>query len=520
MQRGAGVDGDRVAQRRPAPAGHQLARRRDVLLRRAAGDRSGLVAADAQLFRRQPELGRLARLVDEHRIGGAGHRDLVATVVTVHGHHPPHAQQPRRLRHHPAEGAVVDADHLVGGAGGIGQRPQQVHHGLDAQLLPHGRGVAHGAVIGGREQEREAGRGQELGGGRRAEVGADAQRRVEVGAAALAGERPVAVLGHPGAGRAGHQRRHRRDVEAADAGPAGAAGVQEVARDLQRRLLAPQDRNAPGDLRRGIALGVQRHQEAGDLRRVEVAVGQLLHERGGLLLRQVGAGRHRVQQPRHVQRFALVVQKVRQQSPPGRGRDRFRVKLHALHDVPFMPDAHDLAIRRSRGHREPRRHRIRVDHQRMIAGEHRRRRYAAEHAAPVRGYRIGLAVYDRLRLDDAPSEGGADRLVSQADPEDRDLAGEPADRLQADAGVLRPARAGRDDDALGRKRRDPVRVDPVVAEHADLLVGDLRQVLEQVVGKRVVVVDQDVHQSSTPSARTSAPSFSSVSSSSRSGDES
>ena len=202
------------------------------------------------------------------------------------------------------------------------------------------------------------------------------------------------------------------------------------------------------------------------------------------------------------------------------GSDRFRMKLHAFHDVPFMPDAHDLAVPRPGGDDEPVRHRLRVDHQRMVAGEDRRRRYPAEHAASVRGYRIGLAVHDRLCLDDTPSEGGADRLVSQAHPQDRDLAGEPANRLQAHARVLRPARAGRDDDPRRPQRRDPVHVDPVVAEHADLLGGDLRKVLEQVVGKRVVVVDQDIHQSLTPSALTSARSFSSVSSSSRSGDES
>ena len=520
MQRRAGVDRDRVAQRGPAGAGHQLAGLRDVLRRRAADDRSPVVAADAQRFRRQAQLLRSARLVDQHRARGADHGDLVAAVIAVHGHHPPYAQQPGRLRDHPAERPVVDADDLPDGAGRIGQRPEQVHHRLDAELLPHRRGVAHGAVVGRSEQKGEPGPGQQLGGGRRVEVGADAQRGVEVGAAALAGEGAVAVLGDAGAGSAGDQRGHRRDVEAAGAGPAGAARVQEIARRRQRRLLAPQDRRAAGDLGRGVSLGVQRHQEAGDLRGVEVAVGQLLHELGGLLLRQVGAGRHPVQQPRHVERFAFVVEKVRQQSPPMIGSDRFRVKLHALHDAPFMPDAHDLAVRRPGGDGEPVRHRLRVEHQRMVAGEDRRRRYAAKHAAPVGGYRVGLAVHDRLRLDDTPSEGGADRLMAQADAQDRDLAGEPPDRRQAHAGLLRAARAGRDDDPRRPQRGDPVDVDPVVAVHADLLIGELRQVLEQVVGKRVVVVDQHVHQSVTPSALTSARSFSSVSSNSRSGDES
>ena len=55
----------------------------------------------------------------------------------------------------------------------------------------------------------------------------DAQRFQQVGAAALARDRPVAVLGHVHAGARHHERRHGRNVECARAVAARAAGIEQ-----------------------------------------------------------------------------------------------------------------------------------------------------------------------------------------------------------------------------------------------------------------------------------------------------
>src|SRR2546422_9185284 len=67
--------------------------------------------------------------------------------------------------------------------------------------------------------------------------------------------------------------------------------------------------------------------------------------------------------------------------------------------------------------------------------------------------------------------------------------------------LFRSGRAGpgRDHDALGRHRHDPLDVRRVVAH--DLEVGaELAQVLDEVVGERVVVVDDEDHRRTAPAA--------------------
>src|SRR5438093_5968624 len=129
----------------------------------------------------------------------------------------------------------------------------------------------------------------------------------------------------------------------------------------------------------------------------------------------------------------------------------------------------------------------------------------------------------RLVADDLPPERLADALMTEAYPEDGNLAAEVANRLRGDSRFARSAGAGRDDDAaVGRKL---TRRHLVVAEHVRH-GPELGQVLDKVVGEGVVVVDDGearvAHRisSAISTALNIAPAFSSVSSNSRSGFES
>ena len=62
--------------------------------------------------------------------------------------------------------------------------------------------------------------------------------------------------------------------------------------------------------------------------------------------------------------------------------------------------------------------------------------------------RADLAVHRRRRADDLAAERLADRLVAEADAEDRDLARSGGDQVEADAGLVRRAGAGRQHDRL------------------------------------------------------------------------
>src|SRR5205814_4965846 len=90
----------------------------------------------------------------------------------------------------------------------------------------------------------------------------------------------------------------------------------------------------------------------------------------------------------------------------------------------------------------------------------------------------------------------ADALVAEADAEDRGAAGKMADGIDADAGLTGGAWPGRDDDPLGRHLVDVLDSDLVVAKHLDSR-AELAQVLVEVVGEAVVVVDEKKHQNFT-----------------------
>ena len=66
----------------------------------------------------------------------------------------------------------------------------------------------------------------------------------------------------------------------------------------------------------------------------------------------------------------------------------------------------------------------------------------------------GLAMHEIGGTNDFAAEGCADRLMAKTYAEQRHTPGEVADQFDADAGVLRCTRAGRDHDALGMKLVD------------------------------------------------------------------
>ena len=109
----------------------------------------------------------------------------------------------------------------------------------------------------------------------------------------------------------------------------------------------------------------------------------------------------------------------------------------------------------------------------------------------------GFAVHQVLRANYLPSEGCADRLVSEADTEQRHFvlrsARKMTDQFDAYAGFLRSAGSGRNHDALGMHRLDLSDGHFIVA--ANLNFGaQFAQVLDEVVSERIVVIEDEDHQ--------------------------
>ncbi len=107
---------------------------------------------------------------------------------------------------------------------------------------------------------------------------------------------------------------------------------------------------------------------------------------------------------------------------------------------------------------------------------------------------IRFAVHEACGADDFRTVRLADRLVPQADAKQWELARQPPGTLDRDPGFVGRAGARGDDYAVGLSVQNFIDGDFVVAIHADVQRRvDLAQPLHEVVGERVIVVDDLDH---------------------------
>jgi hypothetical protein len=165
------------------------------------------------------------------------------------------------------------------------------------------------------------------------------------------------------------------------------------------------------------------------------------------------------------------------------------VELDAFDGVVAVPDAHDRAVLGARGDDERVGQGLGLDYQRVIAGRLEALLDAPVDALAVVHYLRRLAV-DGLAAHYPRPEGLPYGLVAEADAEDWDLASRPLYDLDRDAGLVGRARAWRDDYPVRVEIEDLLGRYLVVAPDEDLS-AQLPEVLDQVVGERVVVVDDE-----------------------------
>ena len=133
---------------------------------------------------------------------------------------------------------------------------------------------------------------------------------------------------------------------------------------------------------------------------------------------------------------------------------------------------------------------LRRGHERVVATDLERLRQTAEDRPAVVLDRRRLPVH-RLMADDLSPPRLHERLVAEAYAERWDPGGrEAADRLERDPGLVRGARPRRDDHPVIATEQQLLDRRVVVAH--DLELGaELAQVLDEVVGEAVVVVDDE-----------------------------
>ena len=174
------------------------------------------------------------------------------------------------------------------------------------------------------------------------------------------------------------------------------------------------------------------------------------------------------------------------------------MELHAEQREPLVADAHDLAaaVRRVApgADLELVGKRVGLDHQAVVAGGGERVFQAFVQVAVVVVDLVGLAVHQPAGADDLRPERLADRLVPQAHAQQRNLPGKALDARHGNAGLVGRAGAGRNDQVRRPPGLDLLQRDLVVAVDLQLQRRvELAQPLHEVVGERVVVVDQQDH---------------------------
>src|SRR6267142_156574 len=183
------------------------------------------------------------------------------------------------------------------------------------------------------------------------------------------------------------------------------------------------------------------------------------------------------------------VEKIAQDVLALAGQNRFGMKLHAMNRPRAVAQPHDVGVlARARGHFELGWQPFLCHDQRVVPRGDERSGNAAEEAAAVVLDRRRLAVHRDAGAHDLAAEYGADRLMAQAHAQNRRRVAELPNDAHRHARLLRPARPGRDHNAIGPGVHHVFERDGVVPHHLHH-GAQLAQVLHEVVGEGIVVVD-------------------------------
>ena len=106
----------------------------------------------------------------------------------------------------------------------------------------------------------------------------------------------------------------------------------------------------------------------------------------------------------------------------------------------------------------------------------------------------GLAVHQLLGANNSTPKGRANALVTQADPENRDLARKVLDGRHRNPRFIGRTRTWRDHEPIGCQGLDFLQGDLIVAHHRHAR-SELCQVLHHIEGEGVVIVNHEQVQS-------------------------
>ena len=190
----------------------------------------------------------------------------------------------------------------------------------------------------------------------------------------------------------------------------------------------------------------------------------------------------------------LRIQKILQHLLPVLGEDGLGVELDAVDGQFAVGEAHDFAFGGFGGDFEAGREGFAFDDEGVVAGGFEGARQAGEDILAGVEDGGGLSVHEARGANDVAPVNLTDALVAEAHAEDGNFPAEMPNHIATDTGIGRSAWPGGDDDFFGSKLFDVGNGNLVVALHKKLRTK-FAEILNEVVGERIVVIDDEDHAS-------------------------
>lgn len=196
----------------------------------------------------------------------------------------------------------------------------------------------------------------------------------------------------------------------------------------------------------------------------------------------------------HLHRVPAGAQEIGHDPVPAGSKKTLRMELDSVQRQVPVPNAHDLAVGGPGGDEQIVGQRLAIHAQRVVAGCSEGRGQVSEQFAAVVMDFAGLAVYERSCGNNAAAKGLRDALVTEAHSENRQRIGKVRDDIQAGAGIVRPAGAGRNNDATWVDGTNIFDGDVIIASDCKGRAGlCLANQAHQVVGEGIVIVYYEHH---------------------------
>ena len=168
------------------------------------------------------------------------------------------------------------------------------------------------------------------------------------------------------------------------------------------------------------------------------------------------------------------------------------MKLHAVDPARLMLDRHHRAVGVAGGHAEEYRQRPLLDDERVVSAAGERAGQSREQAPAIVMHEARPPVHGLLRPHHPAAEGRRDRLMTEADAQDRMIAAEVPDDVDRAARLGWRAGPGRDDDSAGRKLAD-LPHGRTVGRHDLHVRAEPREISPEVVDEAVAIVEEHDH---------------------------